>query len=117
MELRNKSPFYPLFTPIMMSNRQLPIYIYFHLILSIKLSLWIKLFQSYKYNNFATLNNFTYNILDVNYYCKSVIYIDVYILNNNYSLTTILVLFIGLILILIINIYNFLNSRISRNNF
>ena len=48
---------------------------------------------------------------------KSVIYIDVYILNNNYSLTTNLVLFIGLILILIINIYNFLNSRISRKNF
>ena len=36
-ELRNKSPFYTLFTPLMMSNRQLPIYI--HLILSIKLSL------------------------------------------------------------------------------
>ena len=40
-----------------------------------------------------------------------------YTLNNNYSLTSDLVLFLGLILILIINIYNFLNSRISRNNF
>ena len=48
---------------------------------------------------------------------KSVIYIYVHILNNNYSLTTDVVLFLGLILILIINIYNFLNSRISRNNF
>ena len=44
---------------------------------------------------------------------KSIIYIYVYILDNNYSLTTDLVLFLGLI----INIYNFLNSRISRNNF
>ena len=48
---------------------------------------------------------------------KNVIYIHVYILNNNYLLTTDLVLFLGLILILIININNFLNSRISRNNF
>ena len=45
---------------------------------------------------------------------KSVIYIYVYFLNN-YLLTTDLVLFLGLILI--INIYNFINSRISRNNF
>ena len=47
---------------------------------------------------------------------KSVIYIYVYILTNNYSLTTDLVLLLVLILILIIKIYNFLNSRISRNN-
>ena len=46
---------------------------------------------------------------------KSVIYIYVYILNNKYSLITFFVLFLGLILI--INIYNFLNSRISRNKF
>ena len=38
---------------------------------------------------------------------KSVIYIYVHILNNNYSLTTDLVLFLGLIIILSINIYNF----------
>ena len=41
-------------------------------------------------------------------------YIYVYILNNNQSLTTDLVLFLGLILI--INIYNFLNTKISRDN-
>ena len=46
---------------------------------------------------------------------KSVIYIYVYNLNNNYLFTTDLVLFLGLILI--INIFNFLNSRISTNNF
>ena len=45
---------------------------------------------------------------------KSVIYIYKYILNNKYSLTTDLVLFLGLILILIIYIYNFLNYRIYR---
>ena len=39
MKLRNKSPFYTLVTPIMLSNRQHPIYIDFHLILSLKLSL------------------------------------------------------------------------------
>ena len=39
VNLRNKSPFYIFFTPRMMSNRQLPIYIYFHLILSIRLAL------------------------------------------------------------------------------
>ena len=48
---------------------------------------------------------------------KSLIYIYKYILYNKYSLTTDLVLFLGLILILIINIYNFLNYRIYRNNF
>ena len=45
---------------------------------------------------------------------RSVMYIYVYILNNNQSLTTDLVLFLGLILI--INIYNFLNTKISRDN-
>ena len=46
---------------------------------------------------------------------KIVIYIYKYILNNKYSLTTDLILCLGLILI--INIYNFLNYRIYRNNF
>ena len=41
MYLRNKSPTYTLLTPRIMSNRQLPIYIYFHLILSIRLALYI----------------------------------------------------------------------------
>ena len=64
INLRNKSPFYILFTPIMI---QFPIYIYFHLILSIRLYIKPYILSYFKATNtifnFATLNNFSYNIL------------------------------------------------------
>ena len=64
MNLRNKSPFYTLFTPRMISNRELQIYIYFYLILSIRLPYRLSYFiATNTIFNFATLNNFTYNIL------------------------------------------------------
>ena len=70
--------------------------------------------QGYKVTSYLIATNTIFNFAI--FIVKSVIYIYVYILLNNYSLmiTTDLLLFLGLILI--INVYNFLNSRISRNN-